>query len=67
MERRLTKEDLMQKLWQAVNEAGSQTALASKIGVTKSYLCDVLHGRREFSENMAASIGVQRETVYTER
>lgn len=45
-------------------EASSQTILARELGISVSYLGDVLHGRRGISDRMARALGYERLTVY---
>jgi hypothetical protein len=47
-----------------VTKAGSQQALALRIGVSKQYLCDVLKGRREPGQKLLDGIGFIRQISY---
>lgn len=47
-----------------VEQAGSQKALAKSLGISESYLSDVLHFRREPGEKLLGAIGVKAEVVY---
>ncbi len=46
---------------------GSQRAFAKQIGVTQAYVCDILHGRREVSENFAAKCGFTKTVQFQEK
>ena len=42
----------------------SQTLVASELGVSKQYLCDVLAGRRDVGPKMLAGLGLTRVMEY---
>lgn len=42
----------------------SQQDIAHKLGITPSYLSDVLNGRRDISEGLAARLGFERITTF---
>lgn len=48
----------------AAQEAGSQKALAERIGVSESYVSDVIRGRRGASEALMRKLGLKAVTVY---
>lgn len=56
----LTYDDIRARLSTAVRDLGSQKALAEKAGVSQTYLCDVLRGRREPGERLLAAIDLRR-------
>ncbi len=56
----LTRDDIRVRLSAAVRDLGSQKALAEKAGVSQTYLCDVLRGRREPGERLLAAIDLRR-------
>lgn len=56
----LTYDDIRARLSAAVRDLGSQKALAEKAGVSQTYLCDVLRGRREPGERLLAAIDLRR-------
>ena len=39
----------------------TQSAAADTLGITKGYLGDLLHGKREFSDRMLAALGLVME------
>jgi len=47
-----------------VDFKGTQKLAASMLGITPQYLCDILQGRREVSENVAAKLGYDRVVSY---
>lgn len=51
-------------VYQAACEAGSQKALAERIGVSESYVSDVIRGRRAASESLMRKLGLKAVTVY---
>jgi DNA-binding transcriptional regulator YdaS (Cro superfamily) len=56
----MTEAEVLERVRQAVSEAGSIRAFAKQHGLTPSYVHDVLKGRRAVSERVAAIVGVQR-------
>lgn len=47
-----------------VRARGSQTAAAELVGVSNSYLGDVLKGRKEPGKKMLEGMGLQRRIMY---
>ena len=47
-----------------VKEAGTQAKVAENLGITPSYLSDILKGKREVSESVADKLGLLRRTIY---
>lgn len=62
----LSREQLIKRIEAAVAAAGSQAALADKIGVSDAYLSDVLNNRRDPGEKMLAGLGYAREVRYVQ-
>ena len=56
--------DLRDELTAAVEREGTQTALARDLGISESFLGDILHGRRGISEKLANKLGWKRVTVF---
>lgn len=54
----------MALLRKALVEAGTQKALAAKIGVSPSYLNDVLSGWRPMTNRIAGYLGYERIVSY---
>jgi hypothetical protein len=46
-----------------VRECGTQAAAADKLEITQQYLCDLLRGRRGFSDAVANKLGYERVWV----
>lgn len=44
---------------------GNQSRAAKELGVSPVYICDLLRGRRLFSDQMLARLGLQRRTIIT--
>ena len=55
--------DARARLKTLVEQAGSQRAAAREIGVGESYIGDLLHGRRKFSDFMLAKLGLRRTVI----
>lgn len=53
-----------QALRTIILELGSQKAAAKKLGFTPSFINDVLQGRREMTEALAAKLGYKRVVTY---
>ena len=45
-------------------EHGNQNKAAAKFGISKQYLSDILHGRRDISPAVAARLGCTSVTKY---
>ena len=60
----ITKPDVLAALRKAVEDAGSARAYAEQVGLSRSYLSDVLAGRREPGPKVLAALGL--ETAYRE-
>ena len=54
----------MARLRQRAARAGSQAALAQQLGITPTYLSEVLGGRREPGPKFLRALGLRRVTVY---
>ena len=60
----LTEEQMKEILWDMVAANGSRSAVADILGVTPSYMSDILNGNRAISDSVARKIGFYRETVF---
>lgn len=49
---------------QKIEEVGTQKAFAEKIGISLSYLNDVLRKRREPGEKILSALGLKKEIRY---
>ena len=56
----LTEDEILQRIADAAIEAGSQRELAARLGVSPTYLSDILNGRRRPSEPFLTKFGYQR-------
>lgn len=56
----LTYDEMLKRLEDAAKEAGSQRALARKLGVKEPYLSDVMNGRRDIGQRLARAMGYER-------
>jgi transcriptional regulator with XRE-family HTH domain len=61
----ITEEEVRQRLREAIERAGSQQAYAAQIGVSNSYLSDVVNGRRLPGESILRPLGLTK--AYAER
>lgn len=55
--------DPIDALKKAIEDAGSQNALARKIGLPQAYLSQVLGGTRPPSDNLLTALGLKRVVV----
>lgn len=53
------RDDVVKLLERLCQKLGSQKALAEKLGVSPSYISDVLSGRRDISESLARKLGLK--------
>ena len=63
----LTEQDVMDRLRAAVAAAGSQKAYAEQIGVSQSYLSDVLVGNRTPGEKILVALNLEAVMMYREK
>jgi len=56
--------DLFLPLRDAIVKHGSQKAFAESIGISETYLSDVINGRREPGKGFLAAIGYRRVVFY---
>ncbi|MGI9297849.1 MAG: helix-turn-helix domain-containing protein [Gammaproteobacteria bacterium] len=59
-----TQDSLIHELKRLSAKAGSQTALAHKLGISPTYLSYMLRGVHPISEGVAKWLGYQRRMVY---
>lgn len=60
----LTEQEVMDRLRAAVAAAGSQRAYAEQIGVSQTYLSDVLTGNRTPGEKILTALGLEAVMMY---
>ena len=63
----LTEHDFIERLRTTVAAAGSQKAYAERIGVSASFLSDVLRGNRTPGEKIIAALGLEMIVMYREK
>jgi transcriptional regulator with XRE-family HTH domain len=56
--------DVIAAIRKAADEAGTQKALAARLGVSDSYLADVLNGRKDPGEAILEPLGLERVVTY---
>lgn len=57
---RITENEARKLLDQAVSEAGSQAAFADAHKIARSYVCDVVTGRRDMSGKILPALGLKK-------
>ena len=60
----MNKDALLTRLSRMIEHAGGQRALARSLGVSPSYLHDVIRGRREPAGKLLAALGLKRTVRY---
>jgi transcriptional regulator with XRE-family HTH domain len=63
----MTSQQLIKKLKRMAEGEGSQAALAKKLGISPSYLSDVLHGLRSPGASLLDPLGLEAFTEYRPR
>ena len=63
----MTQPQLIKKLNKMAEEAGSQAALAKQLGISPSYLSDVLNGLRNPGVSLLAPLGLEAVIEYRSR
>lgn len=58
------EEAVRKAIARAIEEAGSRLAWAASVGISPQFAHDIVHGRRDISDAVAASVGFERVTVY---
>ena len=67
--RSMNRQDVINQLKALVDEYGSQKALADEMGITASYLSDILNGKRDPGKSVLDWLGLERSAVlvYTKK
>lgn len=60
----MDKSKFLQYLNKLVDEAGTQKALAEKLGINQAYLSDILAGRREPADKILTALKMERVVTY---
>ena len=63
----MTQQEFLSVLQHEVAQAGSQTALAKRLGISQQSLCDVLAARREPGRKLLAALGWERTSDFHPR
>jgi len=63
----MTEEQVYQHLMSAIEQAGGQRPFARLLGVTPSYINDVVNKRRLISDRILAAVGIERTVTVTYR
>lgn len=63
----MTEEQVYQLLLEEIGQAGGQRAFAQRVGVTPSYINDVVNKRRLMSDRILSAIGIERVVTHTYR
>lgn len=61
---KLREPDVMVRFIRLRIKLGSQKSLAGKLGISESYLSDMINHRRALSDELLEMLGVDRYTVY---
>ena len=64
MPRLFDEPDLRKELIKRLKRQGTQSSLAREIGISHSYLNDILRGKRHITEPVAGYLGFERCTVF---
>ena len=59
-----SQEDVRAEIEAMVSKNNSQTLVAQELGISNSYLHDILVGRREISQQVAAKLGRRRVILF---
>lgn len=60
----MTKTEFLEYLKSLVTEAGTQKALAEKLGINQAYLSDILAGHREPADKILKALGMKATVIY---
>lgn len=56
--------DIITEIRRAATKAGTQKALAARLGVSESYIADILNGRKDPGESVLEPLGFERVVTY---
>lgn len=60
----MNEQDIIDRLREAIQSAGSQRAFAKQHGISTQYINDVLRGRREIGQKILEVLGVEKIITY---
>lgn len=63
----MTEQELYDRFIAAVLEAGGQAKFAGKLGMSATYVNDMVHKRRPLSDHVLRLIGIERITTVVYR
>ena len=63
----ITEADVVAIFRRLVEREGGQNAAARRLGISASYMSDILNGRRAPSAHLLNVFGIERRTVYVKR
>ncbi len=66
MSQSVNTQAVLARIRRDAEKAGSQKALAAKIGISAAYLCDVLKGNRVPGPSILRFYGLRAEPTYVE-
>ena len=58
----MTRDQVVKRIRDLVNKAGSQRLIAQRFGVSDAYLGDVLKGQRKPGPKILKQLGLERDT-----
>lgn len=64
MKRKLTEDEMRDYLRSQCGEHGQQKVLAKRLKISRSYLCDVLQGKRGIAATIAEALGYRMEVKF---
>jgi predicted DNA-binding protein (UPF0251 family) len=64
MQSTISHEEAIDMLRRLVEEEGSQTQAAAKLGISSGYLSEILTNGRPISDKVAKALGYERVVVY---
>lgn len=59
----MAKADPVRELRKLVQEMGTQKAVAAYLGLSQTFIADLLGGRRKFPDAVLEKLGLRREVV----
>ena len=67
MKTKYKESELKQIITNRIKYGVTQKQLASELGVSESYFCDFLQGKRGIGEKIPTALGFKIETVYIKK
>lgn len=60
----ISEQDALDLIIEIVDEEGSQSAAANRLGISAAYLSDILSGARSISDKVANKLGYSKVSMY---